>query len=86
MMDYADKYPPSIDAYTMAIAHFNSSLNPVLYALSNPAFQRGYKSFLRLIFFRSKALVTSKQSKSHVSFVNNSSMMKTNVPMHALKA
>ncbi len=36
MIDFEDKFPPAVHAYTMAIAHFNSSLNPVLYAVANP--------------------------------------------------
>jgi hypothetical protein len=34
MSDFGDHFPPAVHAYTMAIAHFNSSLNPVLYAVA----------------------------------------------------
>ena len=30
--------------YTMLFAHMNSSLNPLVYAISNPLFQKGYKN------------------------------------------
>jgi hypothetical protein len=34
MTDFGDNFPPAVHAYSMAIAHFNSSLNPVLYAVA----------------------------------------------------
>jgi hypothetical protein len=34
MIDYEDNFPATVITYTMGIAHFNSTLNPVLYALA----------------------------------------------------
>jgi hypothetical protein len=34
MTDFGDHFPAAVHAYTMALAHLNSSLNPLLYALS----------------------------------------------------
>ncbi len=47
----------------MLIAHMNSSFNPILYAVSNPLFQRGYKNLLKkliaLFAFKKKNQVNS---------------------------
>ena len=50
MIDYEDKLPRSAIMFTMAIAHLNSSLNPVLYGIFNSAFRRGYTILFRKIF------------------------------------
>jgi hypothetical protein len=34
MVDFADTWPNSVITYTMDIAHLNSAMNPVLYALA----------------------------------------------------
>jgi hypothetical protein len=34
MTDHGDNYPPAVHAYSMAFAHLNSSLNPILYAVA----------------------------------------------------
>jgi hypothetical protein len=34
MIDFGDHFPASVHAYTMAIAHYNSSMNPILYAVA----------------------------------------------------
>jgi hypothetical protein len=34
MIDFEDKFPASVITYTMDIAHFNSTLNPILYAFA----------------------------------------------------
>ena len=50
MFDAHDKFPAEAHVYTMLFAHLNSSLNPVLYAVSNPVYQKGYKNFIRFLF------------------------------------
>ena len=50
MVDFEDKLPRSAIMFTMAIAHLNSSLNPVLYGIFNSAFKRGYYNLFRMIF------------------------------------
>lgn len=50
MTDFGDKLPRTAHMYSMLIAHLNSSLNPVVYAISNPLFQKGYKNFFSLVF------------------------------------
>lgn len=62
MIDHGDNFPPGAHAYTMALAHLNSSFNPILYAIANPAFQRGYKQFLCLIL--NQTPVVSHATKS----------------------
>ena len=54
MTDYADRLPRSAHMFSMEIAHLNSSLNPLLYAIFNPAFQRGYMTVFRTILGRKK--------------------------------
>lgn len=48
-LDFNDKLPNAAHMYPLLIAHANSSLNPILYALTNPKFQRGYRSLLNWI-------------------------------------
>jgi hypothetical protein len=49
MSDYNDRFPRAAHMYSMMFAHLNSALNPLLYAFFNPAFQRGYISFFKMI-------------------------------------
>ena len=49
MSDFADRLPRTAQMFTMTIAHINSALNPILYGIFNPAFQKGYKKIFRLI-------------------------------------
>jgi hypothetical protein len=50
MTDFPDRLPRTAHMFSMAIAHLNSAFNPLLYAIFNPAFQRGYKLFFQIIF------------------------------------
>lgn len=50
MKDYQDKLPRTAHMFSMSAAHLNSSMNPLLYAIYNPPFQKGYKLFLRKLF------------------------------------
>ena len=45
----------------MLFAHMNSAFNPVLYAFSNPLFQRGYLNLLRTITCANR---NNRQAKS----------------------
>lgn len=61
MTDYADRLPRSAIMFTMAVAHLNSSLNFILYALFNSSFRRGYKVLLhsmKIISFESSTSQT----------------------------
>ena len=49
MSDFQDRYSRSVHLFTVLVAHLNSALNPVLYAVSNPLFRRGYKNFTHRI-------------------------------------
>jgi hypothetical protein len=51
IFDFEDKWPRTVHMYTMLFAHMNSSLNPLVYAISNPLFQKGYKNFFNKITF-----------------------------------
>ncbi len=46
MSDPADRLPRVAHIYSITLAHFNSSFNPIFYAIFNPAFKRGYLIFL----------------------------------------
>lgn len=50
MLDYADRLPRSAHMFSMEFAHLNSAFNPLLYAIFNPAFQRGYMLVFRIVF------------------------------------
>ena len=65
MMDYADRLPRTAHMFSMEIAHLNSSLNPLLYAIFNPAFQRGYMLVFRLLL-RTKRNDGRKSSQAQV--------------------
>ena len=54
MIDFEDKLPRSFHLYTMLFARINSSLNPILYGITNPLFRYGYKNFLRVITCRTR--------------------------------
>lgn len=49
MVDYDDKLPRSAVMFTMTFAHLNSSLNPILYAIFNSSFRRGYVNLFNRI-------------------------------------
>ena len=51
IFDFEDKWPRTVHMYTMLFAHMNSSLNPLVYAISNPLFQKGYKNFFNKMKF-----------------------------------
>lgn len=48
--DFHDQLPRSAHMFSMMIAHLNSAFNPILYGTFNPAFQRGYVQFLKILF------------------------------------
>lgn len=64
MTDYADKLPRTAHMFSMEIAHLNSSFNPVLYAIFNPAFQRGYMLVFRMIFRKTPSSRDTKSSSA----------------------
>ena len=46
MIDFDNHLPRAAIMYSMMLAHLNSALNPILYAVFNPAYRRGYKNLL----------------------------------------
>ena len=54
MFDFQNKWPRTVHMYTMLFAHMNSSFNPIVYAISNPLYQKGYKNLFKKIFFCKK--------------------------------
>lgn len=69
MFDFADKLPRTAHMYTMLVAHLNSALNPMLYAMFNPAYQRGYKNLLHILFLRGSSNSKHFISKTQLSTV-----------------
>lgn len=50
LIDYEDKFPRSALMYTMTLAHFNSALNPILYAIFNTSLRQGYVHLFKKMF------------------------------------
>ena len=75
MIDFNDQLPRTVIMFTMAIAHLNSSFNPILYSIFNLTFRRGiitlFKKLICLEASRSrkadakqpKYLVAANQSR-----------------------
>ena len=73
MTDFQNKLPRSALMFTMTFAHLNSSLNPILYAIFNSSFRRGYAILFNKIFccFGSYCkLTTNKVSNERNSYAN----------------
>lgn len=64
MTDYQDRYHRTVHMYTMSIAHLNSALNPILYAVFNPAFQKGYKNFFRILIFKTREVSIANKTQT----------------------
>jgi hypothetical protein len=79
-VDFEDKLPRSAVMFTMAIAHLNSSLNPVLYGIFNSAFKRGYYNLFRMIFcLPSIDQIHSSQFSKGRSPISNISMTEPSI-------
>jgi hypothetical protein len=65
MCDFENNLPRSWQMFTMAIAHFNSSANPILYGIFNSNFKKGYAKFLRRIFFIKNDVSTQTVAKQN---------------------
>ena len=63
MCDFENNLPRSWQMFTMAIAHFNSAANPILYGIFNSNFRKGYSKFLRRIFFIKNDVSTQTVTK-----------------------
>ena len=72
MSDFRDQLPRTAHMFSMMIAHLNSALNPILYGLFNPAFQRGYMRFMKMMIYGKKVNFnrTTLEQTMHVSIVD----------------
>ena len=70
MIDFADKAPRAAIMYTMTFAHLNSAFNPILYAVFNSAFKRGYEVLFRRAFCLPSI---AKRNSQRVAAINISS-------------
>lgn len=52
--------------YTMLFAHLNSSFNPLVYAISNPLFQKGYKNLFKKMAFWKYRKVTERSFRANI--------------------
>ena len=52
MLDIGDTLPSWVHAFSLFVAHANSSLNPIIYAKYNQLFRSGYMMFLNKILLR----------------------------------
>lgn len=82
LIDYGDLLPKNALMVSMAIAHFNSALNPFIYGVFNPDFRRGYSNLLKR-FFKSDQLYKLnkirpdcvKKSNSYIKHNSNEEKM-----------
>ena len=65
--DFADKYPMIVHTFTTAIAHFNSTLNPILYTIFNPAFRKSFIKMLNKLFYSNQR---RKSDQSNINLKN----------------
>ena len=49
LLDSDDTLHRTAYMYAMLLAHFNSSLNPILYAFTNSEIKKGYGNFLNYV-------------------------------------
>ncbi len=52
MSDYKDQLPTAVHMFAIELAHFNSALNPVFYAVFSSGFKKAYRLFLSKLFTR----------------------------------
>ena len=52
MVDFEDRLARTAHMFPIAIAHFNSTLNPIFYAVSNTKFKKGYRRVANLVLFK----------------------------------
>ena len=74
MLDYADRLPRSAHMFSMVVAHLNSSMNPLLYALTNPLFQKGYGVFIRKLLCMPEAkenTMTTRTKQGSISYIKS---------------
>lgn len=72
MIDIDDTFPRQVHMMAIVFVHMNSAINPIIYAVVNPAFRRGYLTLLHILFpcFFSKSRV-SNRSLISTSKANN---------------
>ena len=66
MSNFDNRLPRTAIMYSMMLAHLNSAFNSILYAFFNPAYQQGYKKFIKHI----------NDSMSYISFAKLTSSVK----------
>ncbi len=59
VIDFNDNLPHELHLYVLMLAHMHSSLNPIVYAVTNIHFRNGYKMILSQLKCIQKNLVTS---------------------------
>ena len=82
MIDFQDKLPRSVIMFTMTLGHYNSSLNPFLYAMFNSAFRRGCINLFKKLgcgsictFGINRVNTTERQSASNSTTKNQNRTM-----------
>lgn len=78
LADTGDHYSKVIYTFTIEIAHFNNSVNPILYGLMNKRFQNGYIYFFKSIkrcFMKSKFESKSQNSFKTLSTISNPTLI-----------
>lgn len=65
-VDKHDVFNRNVYMFTMAVAHLHSSMNPVLYALTNPAFKIGYKQLFCAILCQRKSTIELTATRTRI--------------------
>ncbi|CAF0992446.1 unnamed protein product [Brachionus calyciflorus] len=68
MTDFHDRLSRAAHMFPIAIAHFNSTLNPIFFGISNRHFKNGYKKFISLVLVKLRI----GKKKDMKSSLNNS--------------
>jgi hypothetical protein len=63
--DFKDQLPAAVHMFAIELAHFNSALNPVFYAIFSSGFRKGYRLFLRNVFSRCARSRVRVQTVTH---------------------
>ena len=63
IFDHADTLSRPFHSVPIAIAHFNSTLNPIFFAMSNAKFKKGYVNFIQICCKKIGFNIEFKQKK-----------------------
>ena len=71
LIDFDYKLPSAVVMYATKLVHLNSALNPIIYAVVNPAFKKGYWQFLTMCCPSAPAQSTDNNQICKMSNLSN---------------